>query len=107
MAPLNAEEPCSLTQLLVYFLRLGTLGFGGPIALAGRMDKDLVEERHWISRQDYVEGLAFSQLSPSPLAAQLAVYIRWGRAGRRGAAPVAFSFIAPSFTMTIANAAAF
>jgi len=107
MAPLNAEEPCSLTQLLVYFLRLGTLGFGGPIALAGRMDKDLVEERHWISRQDYVEGLAFSQLSPGPLAAQLAMYIGWVRAGRVGAALVAFAFIAPSFSMAIAIAAAY
>src|SRR5260370_16956012 len=107
MAPLNAEEPCSLTQLLIYFLRLGTLGFGGPIALAGRMDKDLVEERHWISRQDYVEGLAFSQLSPGPLAAQLAMYIGWVRAGRVGAALVAVVFIAPSFSMAIAIAAAY
>ncbi len=107
MAPLNAEEPCSLTQLLIYFLRLGTLGFGGPIALAGRMDKDLVEERHWISRQDYVEGLAFSQLSPGPLAAQLAMYIGWVRAGRVGAALVAVAFIAPSFSMAIAIAAAY
>src|SRR5260370_30772691 len=107
MAPLNAEEPCSLTQPLIYFLRLGTLGFGGPIALAGRMDKDLVEERHWISRQDYVEGLAFSQLSPGPLAAQLAMYIGWVRAGRVGAALVAVAFIAPSFTMAMSIAAAY
>src|SRR5690348_18392010 len=62
----------TLRDLLVYFVRLGTLGFGGPIALAGHMQKDLVEERHWMSKQDYLEGLAFSQLSPGPLAAQLA-----------------------------------
>jgi hypothetical protein len=66
MAPANSQEPRSLAQLLGYFLRLGTFGFGGPIALAGRMDRDLVEERGWVSRQDYVEGLAFSQLSPGP-----------------------------------------
>src|SRR2546429_5788099 len=53
----------TLRELLVYFLRLGTLGFGGPIALAGHMQKDLVEERDWVSKQDYLEGLAFSQLS--------------------------------------------
>ncbi|HEV2717310.1 MAG TPA: chromate transporter, partial [Terriglobales bacterium] len=64
----------TLRDLLVYFLRLGTLGFGGPIALAGHMQKDLLEERHWVSKQDYLEGLAFSQLSPGPLAAQLAMY---------------------------------
>src|SRR5215471_5337352 len=107
MAPSNSPEPCSLAQLLGYFLRLGAFGFGGPIALAGRMDKDLVEERRWISRQDYVEGLAFSQLSPGPLAAQLAMYIGWVRAGRVGAALVAAAFIAPSFLMAVLVAAAY
>src|SRR5438105_692615 len=67
----------TLRDLLVYFLRLGTLGFGGPIALAGHMQKDLVEERRWVSKQDYLEGLAFSQLSPGPLAAQLAMDLGW------------------------------
>src|SRR3984957_14506638 len=57
-----------LRKFLLYFLYLGTLGFGGPIALAGHMQKDLVDERKWVSSQDYVEGLAFSQLSPGPLA---------------------------------------
>src|SRR5215813_5367818 len=56
MAPSTSHEECTLTQLLGYFLRLGTFGFGGPIALAGRMDRDLVEERGWVSRQDYVEA---------------------------------------------------
>src|SRR5258705_1249270 len=105
-APSNTQEP-PLTQLLAYFLRLGTLGFGGPIALAGRMDKDLVEERRWVSRQDYVEGLAFSQLSPGPLAAQLAMYIGWVKAGRVGAALVAIAFVAPSFLMAVAGAAVY
>lgn len=103
MAPSDSQEPCSLAQLLVYFLRLGTLGFGGADCPAGRMDRDLVEERRWVSRQDYVEGLAFSQLSPGPLAAQLAMYIGWVRAGRAGAALVAAAFVVPlwlSFTRT-------
>src|SRR6058998_3230230 len=107
MAPFHTQEPYSLRQLLVYFFRLGTFGFGGPIALAGRMDKDLVEERRWISRQDYVEGLAFSQLSPGPLAAQLAMYIGWVKAGRAGAALVAMAFVAPSFLMAVAVAAVY
>src|SRR5213592_4131730 len=106
MASSNIHDP-SITQLLVYFLRLGTFGFGGPIALAGRMDRDLVEERRWITRQDYVEGLAFSQLSPGPLAAQLAMYLGWVRAGRFGAAIVSAAFVLPSFLMAIAVAAAY
>src|SRR5215831_665298 len=107
MAPSRSQEPCSLAQLLLYFLRLGALGFGGPIALAGRMDRDLVEERGWISRQDYAEGLAFSQLSPGPLAAQLAMYIGWLRAGRLGALLVSVAFISPSFLMAVATAATY
>ncbi len=95
----------TLRDLLLYFLRLGTLGFGGPIALAGHMQKDLVEERHWISKQDYLEGLAFSQLSPGPLAAQLAMYLGWLRAGTIGATAVGIAFILPSFLMVLALAA--
>src|SRR5436309_7383754 len=95
----------TLRDLLVYFLRLGTLGFGGPIALAGHMQKDLVEERRWVSKQDYLEGLAFSQLSPGPLAAQLAMYLGWIRAGTIGATLVGVAFILPSLLMVLVLAA--
>src|SRR6201997_37200 len=94
-----------LREFLLYFVRLGTLGFGGPIALAGHMQKDLVEERHWMSKQDYLEGLAFSQLSPGPLAAQLAMYLGWIQAGTLGATLVGIAFILPSFLMVFALAA--
>src|SRR5713101_3842196 len=90
-----------LRDFLTYFLRLGTLGFGGPIALAGNMHKDLVEQRRWISQQDYVEGLAFSQLSPGPLAAQLAMYLGWVRAGSLGATLTGVVFVLPSFLMVM------
>src|SRR6266496_6310304 len=95
----------TLRDLLLYFLRLGTLGFGGPIALAGHMQKDLVEERRWVSKQDYLEGLAFSQLSPGPLAAQLAMYLGWLRAGALGSTLVGIAFILPSFLMALVLAA--
>jgi chromate transporter len=94
-----------LRQFLLYFLCLGTLGFGGPIALAGYMQKDLVEERKWVSSEDYTEGLAFSQLSPGPLAAQLAMYLGWVRAGTLGATLTGAAFVVPSFLMVLALAA--
>src|SRR5437667_455069 len=97
--------PFTLRDLLLYFLRLGTFGFGGPIALAGYMRRDLVEGRRWVSKQDYLEGLAFSQLSPGPLAAQLAMYLGWLRAGAIGATLVGIAFILPSFLMVLALAA--
>ena len=65
----------TLKLLILYFLKLGTIGFGGPVALVGYMHRDLVEERNWINEEDYKEGLALSQLAPGPLAAQLAIYI--------------------------------
>src|SRR5881628_3658203 len=104
-----AEElvPCTLTELLLYFLRLGAFGFGGPIALVGYMQRDLVERRGWVSRQDYVEGLALAQLAPGPLAAQLAMYLGWVRGGTLGATLVSAAFILPSFVMVLALSAAY
>src|SRR6516164_8890846 len=100
----RAVVPCTIWQFLLYFLRLGTFGFGGPIALAGYMQRDLVERRRWIAKQDYLEGLALAQLSPGPLAAQLAMYLGWVRGGGAGAAAVGVAFIAPSFIMVLALA---
>jgi chromate transporter len=96
-----------LRAFVAYFLRLGTFGFGGPIALAGAMQRDLVEERRWVTEDDYVKGLALAQLAPGPLAAQLAIYLGWARAGIRGATLVALAFVAPSFVMVLALSAAY
>ena len=97
----------SLVRFVGYFLRLGTFGFGGPIALAGHMQQDLVDDRHWISKQDYVEGLALAQLAPGPLAAQLAIYLGYVRNGILGATAVAVAFVLPSFLMVLALSAAY
>ena len=101
----GGEPQPKLREFLLYFLYLGTLGFGGPIALAGHMQKDLVQERKWVSSEDYGEGLAFSQLSPGPLAAQLAMYLGWVRAGTLGATLTGALFVLPSFLMVLALAA--
>lgn len=95
---------CSLSELARYFLGLGTTGFGGPIALVGFMQRDLVEEHHWFSAEEYREGLALAQLAPGPLAAQLAMYLGWARGGALGAAVVGLAFVLPSFVMVLALA---
>jgi chromate transporter len=97
----NEVTSCSLSEFLLYFVHLGTFGFGGPIALAGYMQRDLVEKKRWISKQDYLEGLALAQLAPGPLAAQLAIYLGWIRAGVLGATLVSLAFILPSFVMVL------
>src|SRR5467141_523015 len=91
----------TLRELVLYFLRLGALGFGGPIALVGYMQRDLVETRKWVSKEDYFEGLAFSQLCPGPLAAQLAKYLGWVHSGILGATFTGAAFILPSFLMVL------
>src|ERR1044071_9951354 len=101
------NEPCTNVELIRYFLWLGTFGFGGPIALAGHMQRDLVERRRWVSKQDYKEGLALAQLAPGPLAAQLAMYLGWVRGGTWGATLTGVAFIAPSFVMVLALSAAY
>ncbi len=102
-----ATTAYSLRDLVSYFLRLGTTGFGGPIALVGYMQRDLVEARRWISLEDYKEGLALAQLAPGPLAAQLAIYLGWLDHGVGGATLVAVAFVLPSFLMVLALSAAY
>jgi chromate transporter len=92
----------SLTALIKYFLKLGTIGFGGPVALVGYMHSDLVEKRKWITNEDYKEGLALSQLAPGPLAAQLAIYIGYVDYKIIGATLAGLAFVLPSFIMVLA-----
>jgi chromate transporter len=98
---------CTLWQLVRYFLWLGTSGFGGPIALAGYMQRHLVEQKEWLSKDDYIQGFALSQLCPGPLATQLAMYLGWVRFGILGATCVGFAFVLPSFLMVLAISAVY
>jgi len=93
-----------MLTLVLYFLRLGTFGFGGPVALTSAMERDLVEERGWFSAEDFRRGLTLAQIAPGPLAAQLAIYLGWARGGVPGATLVAFAFVLPSFLMVVAIA---
>lgn len=92
----------TLGQLVRYMLRLGTFGFGGPVALAGYMRRDLVERLGWISEADYKEGLTLAQLAPGPMAAQLAIYLGFVHFRILGATLVGFAFVLPSFLMVLA-----
>jgi chromate transporter len=83
-------------------LRLGTIGFGGPVALVGYMHRDLVERRKWISETDYKEGLTLAQLAPGPLAAQLSIYLGYVHYGVLGATLTGIAFVLPSFLMVVA-----
>jgi len=93
--------------LIRYFLYLGSLGFGGPVALIGYMQRDLVERRAWFTKADYFKGLTLSQLAPRPLAPQLAMCLGYVHGGVAGATLIGLAFILPSFLMTLALGAAY
>lgn len=98
----NENTDISLKNLGNYFLYLGSIGFGGPAALTQRMEEDLVESKKWLTKEEYVEGFALSQLAPGPLAAQMAIYIGWLKYGNLGGAWIGFLFCLPSFLMCLA-----
>jgi len=91
----------SLLDLTKYYLKLGTWGFGGPVALVGYMHRDLVEDKGWLTDEEYKEGLALAQLAPGPLAAQLGIYIGFVHYGLIGATLTGLAFILPSFIMVV------
>ena len=95
----------ALHELALYFLQLGAFGFGGPIALAGYMQRDLQEQRQWITKDEYQDGLAIAQTMPGPLAAQLAMWIGYIRYGALGATVVGVLFVLPPFVAVTAIAA--
>ena len=97
----STEHSYSLRDLILYFLKLGATGFGGPVALVGYMHRDLVEKRKWVTEEDYKEGLALAQLAPGPLAAQLAIYLGYVHYKIIGATLAGIAFVIPSFLMVL------
>ena len=97
-----AEPVYTLRQLVQYFFKLGYSGFGGPVALVGYMHRDLVEERKWITEEEYKDGLALAQLAPGPLAAQLGIYLGYVHYRILGATLCGLAFVLPSFFMVVA-----
>jgi chromate transporter len=109
--PADDQDPSADTEsggavrfgrILAYFLKLGAIGFGGPIATVGYMQRDLVERRRWMDRRDFLDGVALGQTMPGPLAAQVAMWVGFLRRGALGAAAVAAAFVAPSFAIVVA-----
>src|SRR6516164_3696148 len=86
-------------EVTVYFLRLGLLGFGGPVALVGQMERELVAERRWLSKEQMREAIAICQSLPGPLAIQVGIYIAYLRCGFWGAWAGGWAFILPNFVI--------
>src|SRR5262249_55531480 len=94
-----------LRDLILYFLRLGTIGFGGPAALVGQMEKELVQERRWLTKEEFREGVAVCQSLPGPLAIQVGIFISYLRGGFWGAWAGGWALILPNFLFVAAPGA--
>jgi chromate transporter len=97
-----AVSPHPIRELSKYFLRLGLLGFGGPVALVGQMERELVTEKGWISKEQMREAIAICQSLPGPLAIQVGIYISYLRGGFWGAWAGGWAFILPNFVIVAA-----
>jgi chromate transporter len=97
----KSKSAYSLAQITLYYLKLGAWGFGGPVALVSYMHRDLVENKGWLTEEEYKEGLALAQLAPGPLAAQLGIYIGFVHYGLLGATLTGLAFVMPSFIMVV------
>src|SRR5215475_2564328 len=86
-----------IVDLVRYYLRLGALGFGGPVALCGQMEKELVAERQWLTKDEFRDGIAVCQSLPGPLAIQVGIYVSYLRGGFWGAWAGGWAFILPNF----------
>src|SRR5438128_3870307 len=91
-----------IRQLGAYYLRLGALGFGGPVALCGQMERELVQERQWLTKDEMREGIAVCQSLPGPLAIQVGIWISYIRGGFWGAWAGGWAFILPNFAIVVA-----
>jgi len=95
----NTPGRVPIRDLVLYYLRLGALGFGGPVALVGQMEKELVQERKWVTKEEMREGIAICQSMPGPLAIQVGIYISYLRGGFWGAWAGGWAFIFPNFVI--------
>ena len=96
-----------IRDLVMYYLRLGAVGFGGPVALVGQMEKELVQERGWLTKDEFREGVAVCQSLPGPLAIQVGIFIAYLRGGFWGAWAGGWAFILPNFIFVAALGALF
>src|SRR5262244_884310 len=99
---LDAAPKVGMRELVVYFLRLGLMGFGGPVALVGQMERELVAERKWLTREQMREAVAVCQSLPGPLAIQVGIFISYLRGGFWGAWAGGWAFIFPNFVIVAA-----
>ena len=97
MEPEKLSQRVPIRELVRYYLRLGLVGFGGPVALVGQMERELVEERKWLTKEEMREGIAVCQSLPGPLAIQVGIWISYIRGGFWGAWAGGWAFILPNF----------
>ena len=101
-SPVSPPQRRPIRDIVLYFLRLGTIGFGGPVALVGQMEKELVGDKGWLTKEEMRDAIAVSQALPGPLAIQVGIFIAYMRGGFWGAWAGGWAFILPNFVIVCA-----
>ena len=99
MADSTIARRVPIKDLVRYYLRLGLLGFGGPVALVGQMERELVAGKGWVTKEEMREGIAVCQSLPGPLAIQVGIWLSYLRGGFWGAWAGGWAFILPNFVI--------
>ena len=105
MTDSTAARRVPIKDLVRYYLRLGLLGFGGPVALVGQMERELVAGKGWVTKEEMREGIAVCQSLPGPLAIQVGIWLSYLRGGFWGAWAGGWAFILPNFVIVATLAA--
>jgi chromate transporter len=96
-----APERRRLGELAVVFLKLGTIGFGGPAAHIALTREEVVRRRHWLTEQEFLDVLGASNVVPGPTSTEVAIHVGAHRAGWRGLLVAGACFIAPAFAIVL------
>jgi chromate transporter len=94
-------------EVAALFLKLGLIAFGGPAAHIALMRQEVVQRRHWLSEQAFLDLLGASNLIPGPTSTELAIYLGYSRAGRIGLVLAGLLFILPAMLLVLAFAWAY
>jgi chromate transporter len=92
----SAQVRPSLAEVALVFLKLGTIGFGGPAAHIAMMEDEFVRRRRWLTEADFLDRLAMANLIPGPSSTELAIFIGYSKRGWAGLLVAGCSFIIPA-----------
>jgi chromate transporter len=101
VAPRGVPDPASLVDIAAYFFKVGAFTVGGGLAMIAFIQQQVVDQFHWLTPREFIDGLALGQFTPGPIL-MVAAYVGYKVAGVTGAAVAAVAAFLPSFILMLA-----